>query len=94
MFAGVSAFLTYAFLEPLFVPVGSETAMVLLDILTIHAACVGLSLGVLLPSVFPGVCLGASLALLGVALSGVWNAFLFPGVAAILAIALAIVSAR
>jgi callose synthase len=94
IFAGVAGFLTYAFLEPLFVPVGSETAMVFLYILSIDAAMVGMSLGVLLPLVFPGVCLGASLALLGVAMSGVWNSYLFPVIGAALSALFAIVSAR
>jgi callose synthase len=94
MLAGVAGFLTYAFLEPLFVPVGSETAMVFLYILTLNASLVGMSLGVLLPLVFPGVCLGGSLALLGVALSGVWNCYLFPVTGGVLAALFAVVSAR
>jgi hypothetical protein len=94
LFAGVAGFLTYAFLEPLFVPVGSEVALVFLDILTLNAALVGMALGVLLPLVFPGVCLGTSLALLGVALSGVWNVYLFPAVGATLSLLFAIASAR
>ena len=94
MFAGVAGFLTYTFLEPLFVPVKSETAMVFLYILSIDAAMVGMALGVLLPLIFPGVCLGASMALLGVALSNYWNSYLFPIIGAVLAVILATVSAR
>jgi callose synthase len=94
LFAGVAGFLTYTFLEPLFVPVGSEVALVFLDILTLNAALVGMALGVLLPLIFPGVCLGTSLALLGVALSGVWNVYLFPAVGATLSLLFAITSAR
>jgi callose synthase len=94
MFAGVAGFLTYTFLEPLFVPVKSETAMVFLSILAADAAAVGMSLGVLLSRLMPGVCLGAALALLGVALSSAWNAYLFPIVGAVLAALLSVVSAR
>ena len=56
-------FLTFVFLEGLFVPVGLELAMVALWILSINAGAVGMSLGVLLPTLLPGICLGVSLAL-------------------------------
>jgi callose synthase len=94
MFAGVAGFVTYTFLEPLFVPVGSEIAMVFLYILAFDSAMVGMALGVLLPLVFPGVCLGALLGLLGVAMSSAWNAYLFPIIGAALAALFAIVSSR
>lgn len=68
--------------------------MVFLYILTINASLVGMSLGVLLPLIFPGVCLGGSLALLGVALSGVWNSYLFPIAGGFLAILFAVISSR
>lgn len=90
----MAGFLTFTFLEPLFVPVGSETAMVFLYILALNGAAVGMALGVLLPLIFPGACLGASLALLGVAFAGVWNGYLFPVIAGVLAILLAVVSSR
>lgn len=61
--AVTAGFLTFAYLEPLFVPVGSEVAMVFLYMLSINGAMVGMSLGVLLPMLFPGLCAGASLAL-------------------------------
>lgn len=62
--AGLACFLTHTFLEPLFVPVKKDAAMIFLDVLSIYGATVGLSLGVLLPLLLPGVCWGASLAML------------------------------
>jgi callose synthase len=53
----VSGFLTYTFLQPLFFPVGLELAIVALNVLSINAAFVGMSLGVLLPLILPGVML-------------------------------------
>ena len=94
MFAGVAAFVTYTFLEPLFVPVRSEIAMVFMYILVFDSAMVGLALGVLLPLIFPGVCLGALVGLLGVVISSTWNAYLFPIIGAVLASIFAIVSSR
>lgn len=94
MFSGVAAFVTYTFLEPLFVPVRSEIAMVFMYILVFDSAMVGMALGVLLPLIFPGVCLGALVGLLGVVMSGTWNAYLFPIAGAVLAVILAIVSSR
>lgn len=94
MFSGVAAFVTYTFLEPLFVPVRSEIAMVFMYILVFDSAMVGMALGVLLPLIFPGVCLGALVGLLGVVMSGTWNAYLFPITGAVLAVILAIVSSR
>jgi callose synthase len=94
MFSGVAAFVTYTFLQPLFVPVRSEIAMVFMYILVFDSAMVGMALGVLLPLIFPGVCLGALVGLLGVVMSGTWNAYLFPITGAVLAVILAIVSSR
>lgn len=59
----MSGYLTFTFLEPLFEPVGLELAHVALYVLAINAAFVGLSLGVMLPTVFPGLCFGAAVAL-------------------------------
>jgi callose synthase len=94
MFAGVAGFVTYTFLEPLFVPVGSETAMVFLYILTFDASMVGMALGVLLPLIVPGLCLGTLLALLGVTMSSVWNSYFFPIIGSVLAAVFAIISSR
>ena len=94
MFAGVAGFVTYTFLEPLFVPVRSEIAMVFMYILVVDSAMVGMALGVLLPLIFPGVCLGALVGLLGVVMSGAWNAYLFPIIGAVLAAICAIISSR
>lgn len=60
----MTGFITSTFLQPLFNPVGIELANVALWVLAIDGALVGLSLGVMLPTVFPGVCFGASLSLL------------------------------
>lgn len=62
--AFLSAFITFVYLEPLFVPIGLDLAMVALWVLSIGAGLVGMSLGVLLPTVFPGICFGISLSLL------------------------------
>ena len=94
MFAGVAAFVTYTFLEPLFVPVRSEIALVFMYILVFDSAMVGMALGVLLPLIFPGVCLGALIGLLGIVMSSTWNAYLFPITGAVLAAIFAIVSSR
>ena len=61
--AAMSGFLSFTFLEPLFEPVGLELARVALYVLAINGSLVGLSLGVMLPTVFPGLCFGASAAL-------------------------------
>lgn len=90
----LSGFLTFTYLEPLFVPINSETAMVFLYILAFNGAMVGMSLGVLLPLVFPGACLGGMAALFLTSTSGLWNAFVFPISAGVLAVVLAISSAR
>jgi callose synthase len=62
--AALSGFITYVFLEPLFVPVGLNLAMVALWVLSINATLVGMSLGILLPLIFPGLCFGTTAALL------------------------------
>lgn len=68
--------------------------MVFLGILVLNAGLVGLSLGVLLPSLFPGACLGASLAMLVCVIFGIWNAYLFPVAGGVLALLLSIASAK
>jgi callose synthase len=92
--AGCAGFLIFTYLQPLFVPVGSDTAMVFLYILSLYGSAVGMSLGVLLPLLFPGASLGAALALFGAAASGVWDPYLFPVAAGISALPLSIVAAR
>ena len=92
--AVLSGFLVYTFLEPLFVPVGSDTAMVFLHILAINGALVGLSLGVLLPTLFSGACLGASLALLAGSFMVISNPLFFPSVAGALVVILGTLSVR
>jgi callose synthase len=92
--AVLSGFLVYTFLEPLFVPVGSDAAMVFLHILAINGALVGLSLGVLLPTLFSGACLGASLALLAGSFMVISNPLFFPSVAGALVVILGTLSVR
>jgi callose synthase len=98
-FAGVSssafcAFLTYTFLEPLFVPVGSNVAMVFLYILALNSALVGMSLGVLLPILIPGICFGGTLALLVGAFFSVSYVYYFPLAGGTLGLVFCVVSAR
>ena len=57
----VSGALIFAFLEPLFAVVGIELAVVALYILVVSGSLVGLSLGVFLPTVFPGASAGVAL---------------------------------
>lgn len=71
-------FLVFTYLEPLFVPVGSEVAMVFLYLLGLLGSGVGLALGVLLPMLFPGACFGASLTLLAGSCLGISHAYFFP----------------
>ena len=63
MTGALSGFLSFTFLEPLFEPVGLELARVALYVLALDGIWVGIALGVMLPTIFPGVCFGASLAL-------------------------------
>lgn len=82
-------FLTFVFLEGLFVPVGLELAKVALWILSINAGLVGMSLGVLMPTVLPGVCLGVNVALFVGCFLGVQNSLFLPvvgGVAALVGV--------
>jgi len=101
-FAGIlngilSGFLIYVFLEPLFFPVGLNLAIVVLWVISIMASFVGMSLGVLLPTLFPGLCFGVNLALLiGTFLSSVSmnDSLYFPVVGGGLAVLGAVLSTR
>ena len=62
----------------MFVPVGLDLAIVALWVLSGCAGLVGLSLGVLLPTLLPGICFGISLALLVGVFAGVSNALFLP----------------
>jgi callose synthase len=90
----MAGFVTFAFLEPLFVQVGSEISAVFLYILTADSAAVGMALGVLLPLLFPGFCLGAAVTLFVMSFMAVWNSYFFPVVGGVLAILFSIISAR
>ena len=68
--------------------------MVFLYILAFQGSCVGLSLGVLLPSIFPGACLGGIVALIVNAMLGITNSYSFPVSAGALAVVFAFLSAR
>jgi callose synthase len=68
--------------------------MVFLYILCVHGSLVGMSLGVLLPILFPGVCLGGALALLVAALLDMQSSYFFPAVGGGLAVLSAVLSAR
>ena len=92
--AVLSGFLTYVYLEPLFVPVGLDLAVVALWILAINASLVGMSLGVLLPTLLPGLCCGASISLLVGSLLEVSSSLFFPVVGGGCAIVGAIFSTR
>ena len=81
-------------MEPLFVPVGIELAKVALWILSIHAALVGMSLGVLLPALFPGLCFGVSLSLLVGAVTETSRTLFLPIVGGSLALIGGIVSSK
>ena len=90
----MSGFLTFTFLEPLFEPVGLELARVALMVLAINAALVGLSLGVMLPTVFPGLCFGASLAIFVGSFGIALMPFYFPVVGGALALIAGTASVR
>ena len=92
--AVLSGFLTYVFLEPLFVPVGLDLAMVALWVLAIDASLVGMSLGVLLPTLFPGLCLGVSLSLLIGCFLGISSPMYLPIVGGLCAVVGALLSTR
>lgn len=68
--------------------------MVFLYILALNSGLVGMSLGVLLPVLMPGICFGGSLALLIGALLSMNNVFYFPVVGGTLALICCVLSAR
>ena len=90
----MSGFVTYVFLEPLFVPVGLDLAMVACWVLAFLAACVGMSLGVLLPTLLPGLVLGVSTSLFLGTLLNLSTPLYFPIAGGILAMAGAFLSTR
>jgi len=90
----VAGSLTFTFLEPLFVPVGMDLAVVALWLLSINAAAVGMSLGVLLPKITPGACLGVALSLIVGCLMTLVQPLYFPIASGALAIVGAVISAR
>ena len=90
----MSGFLTYTFLQPLFFPVGLELAIVALNVLAINAAFVGMSLGVLLPLICPGLCFGVAASLLVGSLVTIENPLYFPAASAVVGVTGALVSAR
>ena len=92
--AALSGFLTYVFLEPLFVPVGLDLANVALWVLALYASMVGMSLGVLLPTLCPGLCFGASISLLVGCVLQMSNTLYFPVAGGIFALVGAIFSTR
>ena len=92
--AVVSGFLTFTFLEPLFFPVGLEVAIVALYILSINAAFVGMSLGVLLPLICPGLCFGVAVSLFAGCLITMSSPLYFPVASAALGVVGAVLSAR
>jgi callose synthase len=94
LFATLSGFLTYVFLEPLFVPVGLELANVALWVLAIFSSMVGMSLGVLLPTLCPGLCFGATLALLVGCFIEISEYLYFPVVGGVAALVGALLSVR
>jgi callose synthase len=90
----LAGFLTFTFLEPLFAPVGLELANVALWVLAIYASMVGMGLGVLLPTLCPGLCFGTSIALLVGCFMGITNSLYFPVVGGITALVGTVLSVR
>jgi callose synthase len=86
--------LTLVLLEPLFVPVGLDLAVAALWILAINASLVGMSLGVMLPTLLPGISLGVSIVLLAGCFLGVANPLYLPVVGGSCALIGAVLSAR
>ena len=79
----------------MFFPVGLNLAVVVLWTLAILAAAVGMSLGVMLPTIFPGACFGVNMALLGGCfVNSSHNVMYFPVAGGILAALGAFVSVR
>lgn len=92
--AVTSGFLTFTFLEPLFEPVGLELAEVALYLLAIYGFLVGMSLGIMLPTLFPGLCFGASLGLFIASFGLSTSEVFFPILGGILAVICAAASVR
>jgi callose synthase len=90
----ISGFLVFTYLEPMFVPVGSETALVALYVLTADGTLVGMSLGVMVPTLFPGICTGATLSCLVGVLGGIVHPLFFPVSAITIGILCAFLSVR
>lgn len=62
--AVILSIITYAHLEPLFEKVDMELSQIALYFLAFLGAGVGMSLGVLVPKLAPGACLGAAVSIL------------------------------
>lgn len=90
----VAGFLTFTYLQPLFFPVGLELAIVALHILSINAAFVGMSLGVLLPMICPGLCFGFAASLLVGSLATMEHSLYYPVTSIVLGVSGALLSAR
>jgi len=90
----LSGFLIYVFLEPMFFPIGMNLAVVVLWIISIMTAAVGMSLGVLLPTIFPGICFGVNLSLLVGCFLNSHHSLYFPVAGGVLSLAGAFVSVR
>ena len=88
----LSGFLTYTYLEPLFVSTGSDVAMVFLYLLVINAVMVGMSLGVLLPKPLAGFAWGCSMTVIvgAFVVEAVRFPYYFPAVAGVLSVVAAI----
>lgn len=67
--------------------------MVFLYILAFDGALVGLSLGVLLPTLFPGISFGATIVLLAGSFTGIMNPYFFPIVGGVSAVVFGVISA-
>lgn len=92
--ASIAGFLIFAFLEPLFTPVGLDLANVALWVLALYSSMVGMALGVLLPAFCPGLCFGASAGVLVGCFLGMTNTLFFPVVCGAAALVGALVSSR
>ena len=68
--------------------------MVFLYILVIHSSFVGMSLGVLLPTMFPGVCFGGALTVFCGSIFEIQSAYYVPVAGAVLSLASVALSAR
>uniref|UniRef100_A0A7S1ZKM7 1,3-beta-glucan synthase n=1 Tax=Ditylum brightwellii TaxID=49249 RepID=A0A7S1ZKM7_9STRA len=92
--AVLSFFLTFTFLESLFYTVGIQLAVVALFILCINGALVGMSIGVLMPFLAPGMSFGLALALLVAAFLPTSSTLYFSITAPVAAVIGGIISAR